>query len=150
MQYGSHPRLICIGTREEYVSFPIHSVIVVLIFPIESSSHGHLVIYTCLHCKTSKVIPAPPTLPPSLGASTESRFEGSGTASTTAVHGTSESSDKPSSMADPQVQKEENKSRRRLPRPHLLPLFARPDVGHVVFRGNEVLDQQQGFGVCFI
>ena len=62
----------------------------------------------------------------------------------TAVLGFSESSSL-LTMAPPSqspVQEEEKKkkliiSTRTHPRP--LPLFARPDAGHVVFRGNEVL-----------
>ena len=45
-----------------------------------------------------------------------------------------------------QIQKEERKKLIFSSRPHPRPLllFARPDAGHVVFRGNEVLDQQRG------
>jgi ribonuclease P protein subunit RPR2 len=52
--------------------------------------------------------------------------------------------------SQPQVQKEEKKKKSIIsPRRHRrpLPLFARPDAGHVVFRGNEVLDQKGGLGV---
>jgi hypothetical protein len=49
----------------------------------------------------------------------------------------------PPSPSQSQIQKEKEKKLNFSPRP--LPLFARPDAGHVVFRGNEVLDQQGGF-----
>jgi hypothetical protein len=52
-------------------------------------------------------------------------------------------------MKQSQVQKEEKKKQKST-RPRLLPLFARPDTGHVVFKGNEVLNQQGGWGLCFI
>ena len=115
---------------------------------LESSSHGHQVVYTCLHCKSSKGIPAPPTLDLGLAAGTEASTEGSG-----AVPG----SLGPGSLGFPtmahpsqsQVQKEEKKKKKKK-KLHPLPLFARPDAGHVVFKGNEVLNQQEGLGVCFI
>ena len=56
----------------------------------------------------------------------------------------------PPSPSQSQIQKVEEKKKNekklifsRRPRP--LPFFARPDAGHVVFRGNEALDQQGGF-----
>jgi len=118
----------------------------------KSSSHGHLVIYTCLHCKTSKSIPSPSTLPLNLAVGTE---ESQGSLS--AVPGSPESIDKPSLLtmapsSQSRVPKRERKRKEPIllsPR-RLLPLFARPDAGHVVFRGNEVLDQQAGLGICFI
>ena len=75
----------------------------------------------------------------------------------TAVPGSSESSGllamAPSSQS--QVRTDEKKKKSTLLpcprlRPRPLPLFARPDAGHVVFRGNEVLDQRGGLGVCFV
>jgi hypothetical protein len=67
-----------------------------------------------------------------------------------AVLGSPESSGSLAIMAPPsqsQVQKEGKKKKLIFsppPHPRPLPLFARPDAGHVVFRGNEVLDQQGG------
>ena len=68
-----------------------------------------------------------------------------GGSTVTAVLGSLESSGS-LTMAPPsqsQVQKDEKKKLTFSPRPHPrpLPLFARPDAGHVVFRGNEVLDK---------
>jgi ribonuclease P protein subunit RPR2 len=111
---------------------------------LEFSSHGHLVVYTCLHCKTSKGIPAPPSLNFALATGTGTgadKLEGSAP--------TPESSGL-LTMAPPsqsQVQKERKKKKSTIshrPHPRPLPLFARPDAGHVIFRGNEVLDQQGG------
>jgi hypothetical protein len=66
----------------------------------------------------------------------------------TAVLGSPESSG--SLIAPPsQSQEGKKKKKKKLPRTHPrpLPLFARPDAGHVVFRGNEVLDQQGGLAL---
>ena len=110
---------------------------------LESSSHGHLVVYTCLHCKSSKGIPAPPTLNLATGTGTGAEIlEGS---TSTAVLGSPESSSLLTMAPSSQSQVEKKKlifSPRPHPRP--LPLFARPDAGHVVFRGNEVLDKHGG------
>lgn len=115
----------------------------------KSSSHGHLVIYTCLHCKSSKGIPAPPTLDVAAGTESSSIL--------TDVRGSpGYGSLGFPTMAHPsqsQVQKEEKTRTRRkkkTTRSRLLPLSARPDAGHVVFKGNEVLNQEGGLGVCFI
>ena len=118
----------------------------------ESSSHGHLVVYTCLHCKSSKGIPAPPTqtnlaFATGTGLGAE-KLEGR---TPTVILGPLESSGlltiAPPSQS--QARKEEKKKKSTFsPRP--LPLFARPDAGHVIFRGNQVMDQQGGLGVCFI
>jgi len=94
---------------------------------LESSSHGHLVVYTCLHFKSSKGIPTP-TLNLALANGTGTRaerLEGS------TVLGSPESSGlltmAPTSRS--QVQKEEKKKKLIFsPRPHP-PLFVRPDVG---------------------
>ena len=149
MQHHSHPRFIRISTREKYVFFLYTKFIYTpwidsISDPTqESSSHGHLVVYTCLHCNSSKSIPAPPTLNPALATGT-----GTGTEGSTESSGFSLTLAAPPSHS--QVQKEEKKKQKkptfssRRPHPRPLPLFARPDAGHVVFRGNEVLDQQGG------
>jgi ribonuclease P protein subunit RPR2 len=115
---------------------------------LESSSHGHLVVYTCLHCESSKGIPAPPTLYLALAAGTKEGAEKLEGSTPIAALGSPESSGWPLTMAPPSqslVPKEEEKksifSPRPPSRPPPLPLFARPDAGHVIFRGNEVLDQ---------
>ena len=100
-----------------------------------------------MHCKSSKGIPAPPTL--NL-AGTGTGVTGPGAeeledSTSTAVLGSPESSSL-LTMAPPsqsQVRKEEKEKKlffSTRPHPRPLPLFARPDAGHVVFRGNEVLD----------
>ncbi|KAF8800228.1 Rpr2-domain-containing protein [Phlegmacium glaucopus] len=123
----------------------------------KSSSHGHLVIYTCLHCHTSKSIPAPPTLPLNPATRTE-EIEGRLLNASTAVAGTSERPDisGPLAMASPSQSQVPKEKKKKLipssPPPRLLPLFARPDAGHVLFKGNEVvvLDESSGLGVCFV
>lgn len=153
MQHHSHPRFNSISTREKYVFYQfIRKILYLILSQIksESSSHGHLVVYTCLHCKSSKGIPSPPTLNLVLATGTGTgtkELEGSTLA---AVHGSLESSGS-LTMAPPSqshVQKEEKKNLTFSPCPHPrpLPLFARPDAGHVIFRGNEVLDQRGGLG----
>ena len=51
----------------------------------------------------------------------------------------------PSSQS--QVQNDEKKKKKSTFTSRPIPLFARPDAGHVVFKGNEILDQQGGLGV---
>jgi ribonuclease P protein subunit RPR2 len=75
-----------------------------------------------LHCKSSKGIPAPPTLNLATGIGTGAE-----------------------NSKDSTEKKKKEKKLIVSPRPRPLPLFARPDAGHVVFRGNEVLDQKGGF-----
>ena len=64
-------------------------------------------LYSCLHCKATKSVPAPVTI----GVDKP------------------EPSSSPSILGDRDIQK----------RAGHLPLFARPNVGHVIFRGNERL-----------
>jgi ribonuclease P protein subunit RPR2 len=154
MQHHSYPGFIRISTREKYVFHQFIGLILPKLSQslLESSSHGHLVVYTCLHCKSSKGIPAPPTLNLALATGTGTGTEILEDRTSIAVLGSPESSSL-LTMAPPsqsQVQKEEKKKKLIFsprPRPRPLPLFARPDAGHVIFRGNEVLDQQGGLGV---
>ncbi|KAF8971206.1 RNAse P Rpr2/Rpp21/SNM1 subunit domain-containing protein [Flammula alnicola] len=115
-----------------------------------SPCHGHIVVYTCLHCKTKKQIPAPPnTNPtpitfPSLNSHLPEKQE------PTPLPGSSDALASHPSSVDPGRSKP-NLRKKKPPMLHPLPLFARPDAGHVVFRGNErtMLDEDSGFGVCF-
>ncbi|KAL4074224.1 RNAse P Rpr2/Rpp21/SNM1 subunit domain-containing protein [Scleroderma yunnanense] len=83
-----------------------------------STSHGHLISYICLACHTHRRIPAPPVL------SSDPQYEPD------------------SAMESSQSQEAERHKlqhgRKRGPKPRLLPHFAR-DIGHVVFRGNEII-----------
>ncbi|KAF8149498.1 RNAse P Rpr2/Rpp21/SNM1 subunit domain-containing protein [Crassisporium funariophilum] len=118
-----------------------------------SPCHGHIIVYTCLHCKTSKRIPSPPTIPLS------SQDDGEDTAapphSTSAITSSSSARQSPSPLIAPQTHMQfpaKPKRRKRKPiTPHTLCLSARPDAGHAVFRGNErvTLDEHSGLGVCF-
>ena len=96
-----------------------------------------------MHCKSSKGIPAPPTLDLALATGTEKGAEILEGSTPTTVLGSPESSDL-LTMTARKGEKKKNSifSSRRHRRPRPLPLFARPEAGHVVFRGNEVLDQQ--------
>ncbi|RDB16638.1 Ribonuclease P protein subunit rpr2 [Hypsizygus marmoreus] len=101
------------------------------------SSHGHVMVYTCNDCKTSRRIPAPPTLisdvpshphsaqgpPPEVGpdlAQDAMVIE--------APH--------------PGSTHSRRRRRKKAPVPRLPPLFAR-DAGHVVFCGNERLPEPE-------
>ncbi|KAF7428071.1 hypothetical protein PC9H_007290 [Pleurotus ostreatus] len=84
-------------------------------------SHGHAVTYTCNRCKTSRRIPAPPTVQQSETAVAPPEYH-------------PESGDiimGPTTVRPPRKLKGV--------RPRQPPLFARP--GHVIFRGNEVVDE---------
>ncbi|KII92605.1 hypothetical protein PLICRDRAFT_172677 [Plicaturopsis crispa FD-325 SS-3] len=85
-----------------------------------SSSHGHIVVYTCLSCTTTRRLPAPPTLDGSLPAAEESM-------SVDNVPGSSEA---------PKATR--NRRKKKQTKACVPPLFER-DVGHVVFRGYERL-----------
>lgn len=84
-----------------------------------SSTHGHLVTTTCLRCKTSRHIPAPPTQEPDIYEPPD--------------HHTLAMDPAPAANSS-RVQKK----KRRGPRARAPPLFQRE--GHVVFRGNERLE----------
>lgn len=128
--YNLSPLLIC------------HSV--VSAFP----SHGHAVTYTCTFCKTSRRIPAPPTLlsqqvdvpVPIAGPSTyPSESQPSQPAQPHKPEFIPADLHPPSETLDSrQNQTRLRKKKKPPPTPRLPPFFAR-DVGHVVFRGNERL-----------
>ena len=103
-----------------------------------------------MHCNSSKGIPAPPTQNLALATGTRTGAEKS--EGSTAVLSSSESSGLLTTVppSQPQLKNEEKKKKITIsPRHHRrpLPLFARPDAGHVVFKGNEVLDEKGGLGV---
>ncbi|KAJ7495909.1 RNAse P Rpr2/Rpp21/SNM1 subunit domain-containing protein [Mycena galericulata] len=91
-----------------------------------SKHHGHVMLYRCDSCNSTRRIPAPPTL-----------TESDPVAST---------STQPDAM---DVDAEAPKKPHKRPLPRLPPLFAR-DVGHVVLCGNDKLpdrDPQLGDGI---
>ncbi|ESK92048.1 ribonuclease p 21kda subunit [Moniliophthora roreri MCA 2997] len=84
-----------------------------------SSSHGHVMTYTCTECRTSRRIPAPPIIP---STSTAEVLDAIGT--------TAESS---------------SRRKRKLQKPitpQNPPLFAR-DVGHIVFHGDQQVSPER-------
>ncbi|KAH9484865.1 Ribonuclease P protein component 4 [Psilocybe cubensis] len=109
-----------------------------------SSSQGNILTYTCLHCGASKRIPAPPN-----GAIASPSQNSSATPNVALDMDTSATIESnvvpPVSLERPPQISNKKKPRRS----RALPLFARPDAGHVTFRGNErlPLDEKTGFGV---
>jgi ribonuclease P protein subunit RPR2 len=99
-----------------------------------SKSHGHAVTYTCVGCGTFRRIPAPPTItsgadtPPPLSASEPDNAP-------------TAKSNEPNQ--DPQANRSQNRRKKKPFASRPLSLFAR-DVGHMVFRGNEKLDGENG------
>ncbi|OAX44111.1 Rpr2-domain-containing protein [Rhizopogon vinicolor AM-OR11-026] len=91
-----------------------------------STSHGHLIVYTCNSCRTSRRIPAPPVLganEPQMAQPASVEKDQPGPETTTG------------SASRPALCEQMRKKKPRAPR---LPLhFARE--GHIVFRGNERL-----------
>ncbi|OCH93759.1 Rpr2-domain-containing protein [Obba rivulosa] len=121
-----------------------------------SSSHGHIMCYTCMSCKTTRRIPAPPILDPS-GPSEIAASE-----APLAVQMRPDYLAPPSEMpmdttpdavmgdATPAAQvvrpKSSSRKRKKSPLSRIPPLFERK-VGHVVFRGNAQLDDEMvGWG----
>ena len=105
-------------------------------------------IYTCLHCKAIKRIPAPPnviTTQPT--ASPLAPADLPSIQQETVPSYTAPIAEQPSSSdAVHRRQRKLEKVARHLP------LFARRDAGHVVFRGNERIaqDDEGGLGVAFV
>ncbi|KAJ3492780.1 hypothetical protein NLJ89_g11163 [Agrocybe chaxingu] len=95
-------------------------------------SHGHAMVYTCLHCKTTKRIPSPLTCIESATPQIDTATMKSSTA------------------RQPGLVSEFRGGKRNSAR--LPPLSARTDAGHAVFRGGEelVIDQEVGTGLAFI
>ncbi|KAJ7282960.1 RNAse P Rpr2/Rpp21/SNM1 subunit domain-containing protein [Mycena rebaudengoi] len=90
-----------------------------------STAHGHLMIYRCSSCNSTRRIPAPPTLVASSSMAS--------TLQSTPATSTSTSMD-----VDPTASTSRRKKKKRVPTPRLPPLFAR-DVGHVVLVGADKL-----------
>ncbi|KAF8187514.1 RNAse P Rpr2/Rpp21/SNM1 subunit domain-containing protein [Pholiota molesta] len=108
-----------------------------------SSPHGHIMVYTCMHCKTTKRIPAPPN-------STTSITTPSLLSSIHPAEGQATTSLDTSTLSEVSTisRKRRGKDDRST---HPLPLFARRDAGHLVFRGNERITSEDdaGLGICF-
>ncbi|KAJ3797802.1 RNAse P Rpr2/Rpp21/SNM1 subunit domain-containing protein [Lentinula aff. detonsa] len=111
----------------------------------KSSTHGHIMVYTCTTCKYSYRIPAVPIIRPNEAFAASEL----GTAVMDVDVPQAQTDIQSSSQVDVfqgQQQQTENynqtrKKKRRSPR--LPPLFAR-DAGHVVFAGNEQLPTSNG------
>ncbi len=89
-----------------------------------SGPHGHVVSYTCMACKTPRRIPAPAEPRP-----------------THAAPAGGEGTDKDLAMdVDTPAMPLFNPHKKKVTRE--LPLFARKDAGHIVFRGNVRLEPQ--------
>ncbi|KIJ19058.1 hypothetical protein PAXINDRAFT_70182 [Paxillus involutus ATCC 200175] len=94
-----------------------------------STSHSHLISYKCNRCRTERRIPAPPVL--------HAEPEPDGNPSEVQVTEAS-GSPAPDTSAGGPVRLGRQRRKKKLPVRRLPPHFAR-DVGHVVFRGNEIL-----------
>ncbi|EPQ57096.1 Rpr2-domain-containing protein [Gloeophyllum trabeum ATCC 11539] len=109
-----------------------------------SSSHGHIVTYTCSTCHTSRRIPAPPVLLAEPGISSQ---EQGGSSSQPGGEQPATGDDQTMNVLPERVQEHgesspaKGKKGRRTVAPRLPPFFER-DVGHVVFRGNEKLEEK--------
>ncbi|TFK44177.1 RNAse P Rpr2/Rpp21/SNM1 subunit domain-containing protein [Crucibulum laeve] len=105
----------------------------------KSTSHWHMMIYTCLHCKATRRIPAPPTqsttqsqpIPPKVR---EAKL-------------TDAPMDSDNTNSSSSTRKLVPAKRWKLRRP--LPLALRPDAGHAVFCGNNKIleESERGSGV---
>jgi len=108
-------------------------------------SHRHAVTYTCLSCNTCRRTPAPPTL---LSRPDASILEPSDILPSPSQHSIplaqiSEAMDidiLETINSRQKVNKRNKKKKKTPPVPRLPPLFGR-DVGHVMFRGNERLEE---------
>ncbi|KIK78395.1 hypothetical protein PAXRUDRAFT_164140 [Paxillus rubicundulus Ve08.2h10] len=94
-----------------------------------STSHSHLISYRCNRCRTERRIPAPPVL----HAEPETDGNTSEVQSTEAPGPPA-----PDTTAGGPVRLGRQKRKKKPPIRRLPPHFAR-DVGHVVFRGNDIL-----------
>ncbi|PIL35962.1 hypothetical protein GSI_01622 [Ganoderma sinense ZZ0214-1] len=118
-----------------------------------SGSHRQVVTYTCLACRSSRRIPAPPVLdvnaaaPDSAGPSTAQAAQPSTSTSTSGTLAGALADimdvDPPTRPAEPLQKKGKGRNRRRRAVPHVPPLFERP--GHVVFRGAEQLTEYSAY-----
>ena len=123
---------------------------------IESTSHGHAMVYMCTDCRTTRRIPAPPTLAsdvPSHASTSESSappnpdLAGVMAVDVTAMPDATQTVENAQSSS--RASGGRVKARKKTAVPRRPPLFAR-DVGHVVFCGNERLDdtgEERGNGI---
>lgn len=97
-----------------------------------SAHMGREVVYTCLTCHTPRIIPAPPVAPSTTLASSST---------CTTLQTTFEDLEAPTPpLGEIPVTRPQMRKRYAS---HRLPLFARSDVGHIIFRGNEILREEQ-------
>ncbi|KIJ39862.1 hypothetical protein M422DRAFT_174598 [Sphaerobolus stellatus SS14] len=94
-----------------------------------TSGRSNKVLYTCLSCDASRAIPAPPV--GSSSSFTSVPTIPNETTTSIATPGLTVSADTDATMSS----KKTKRIRAKKPRP--LPLFARPDAGHIVYIGNE-------------
>ncbi|KAG6333316.1 hypothetical protein ID866_5773 [Astraeus odoratus] len=92
-----------------------------------STSHGHLVSYTCHSCQTERRIPAPP-----VASSPPADDQPNGVPD--GDHSMGEVASVPAT-----AQSRGCRRKKRGPIPRLPPHFARDDLGHVVFCGDEII-----------
>jgi len=110
----------------------------------KSRSHGHIMAYTCLHCRMTKRIPAPPNM------MSDESILGLAESGDHSIPSATETLHTRSDAKLPAVN-HIRPGKRKAPTPRPLPLFARPDAGHILFRGNERLElkPERGSGSCF-
>ena len=156
LQHSSRTRHYCNCPNQVYVTFlsfdsKIRFTLLTfrycVLIAIQPHHHTDAVTYTCTSCKTPRRIPAPPTLTPNTSSPSSDQPPASNpTAATPAtadvmhidIHPTPKSQPPPKLNVDSQQKNRRKKKEPPVPRP--LPFFARSDVGHVVFRGNEILN----------
>jgi ribonuclease P protein subunit RPR2 len=103
-----------------------------------------------LNCKTTKRIPAPATS--SSGSAALDFNLSNDPAPDVSAPRDSNPQTQPISSSSQNQRDKPNIQMKKPPKYRSLPLSARQDAGHVVFRGNERLDldKEGGFGVCFM
>ncbi|KAF8520343.1 RNAse P Rpr2/Rpp21/SNM1 subunit domain-containing protein [Hysterangium stoloniferum] len=99
-----------------------------------SSRVGKKMVYTCLSCNTSRAIPAPNT-PQPISDIVATQLTAGPLPSPLETPGAL------SGISTPQPSNRRKKRKEKLA--HSLPLFARSDAGHVVFRGNEIIQAME-------
>ncbi|KAF5328787.1 hypothetical protein D9619_011661 [Psilocybe cf. subviscida] len=113
-----------------------------------SRPHGHVMVYTCLHCKHSKRIPAPGiTSPAPMRPLPFASAIASPKPNVDAKRLSSIDTAAPPSQSGTVITSTKEEPAFRQP-----PLFARIGAGHVTFRGNTQLpvDPQSGFGTFLV
>lgn len=103
-------------------------------------SHGHAVSYTCNACGAVRRIPAPPVLDPDAPPDSASTAVAGPVAAPSAPGDATAMDVDAVAGAPPAGSRKPRKRRKRPPMARLPPLFERK-VGHVVFRGNERLEE---------